>query len=130
MHDIRLIRDNPEAFDAGLARRGLAPHAASLLAKDEQLRAAIKNSEELQAKSNAAAKAIGAAMGRGDKEAAEQLKAEVASIKADLPALEAQVRDLGAEVRAALSALPNIPAADVPDGTDEMGNVYQTGFQL
>jgi seryl-tRNA synthetase len=126
MHDIRLIRDNPAAFDAGLARRGLAPHATTLLEKDEQLRAAIKESEDLQAKSNAAAKAIGAAMGRGDKEGAEQLKAEVSQIKASLPALEAQVRDLGAELRAALSALPNIPADDVPQGADETGNVFQS----
>ncbi|MEY5007086.1 MAG: hypothetical protein RL764_402 [Pseudomonadota bacterium] len=123
MHDIRLIRDNPAAFDAGLARRGLPAQAAHLLDKDEQLRSAIKDSEELQAKSNAAAKAIGAAMGRGDKDTAEQLKAEVADIKAHLPALETKVRDMGAELRADLSALPNIPADDVPHGIDETGNL-------
>lgn len=126
MHDIRLIRDNPADFDAGLARRGLPPHAAHLLEKDEHLRAAIRESEELQAKSNAAAKAIGAAMGRGDKEAADQLKAEVADIKSALPTLEAKVRDLTTDVRAALAALPNIPASDVPQGADETGNVFQS----
>ncbi|MEY4890970.1 MAG: hypothetical protein RIQ75_2100, partial [Pseudomonadota bacterium] len=76
MHDIRLIRENPEGFDAGLARRGLAPQSATLLAIDEQSRAAIRSSEDLQSTANAAAKAIGAAMGKGDKAEAERLKAE------------------------------------------------------
>lgn len=126
MHDIRLIRDNPDAFDAGLSRRGLEPQAADLLSRDEQVRSAIKDSEALQAKANAAAKAIGAAMGQGNKEEAERLKAEVAGIKSTLPELEAKVRDLSAELRGLLSALPNIPAEDVPLGADESGNVFQS----
>jgi len=124
MHDIRFIRENPAAFDAGLARRGLAPASALLLEKDEAARAAIRESEELQARSNAAAKAIGAAMGKGDKEEAERLKAEVSGIKAELPALEGKAKDLSAEVRDLLCALPNLPVADVPTGADEHGNVF------
>ena len=124
MHDIRLIRENPEGFDAGLARRGLAPQSATLLAIDEQSRAAIRSSEELQSTANAAAKAIGAAMGKGDKAEAERLKAEVADIKGSLPALEAKAKELGVDLRHALAAIPNIPADDVPAGTDEAGNVY------
>ena len=125
MHDIRLIRDNPDAFDAGLARRGLAPQAADLLAQDERVRAAIQESEALQAQSNAAAKAIGAAMGKGDTAEADRLKAEVAGIKTRLPDLEARVRDLSADLRARLAALPNLPAADVPTGADETDNAFQ-----
>ena len=85
MHDIRLIRENPQSFDDGLARRGVAPQAAALLSLDEQVRAAIKTAEDIQAKANASAKAIGAAMGRGDRDEAERLKAEVAGLKTDLP---------------------------------------------
>ena len=124
MHDIRLIRENPEGFDAGLARRGLAPQSAILLAIDEQSRAAIRSSEELQSTANAAAKAIGAAMGKGDKAEAERLKAEVADIKGTLPALEAKAKELGIDLRNALAAIPNIPADDVPTGSDEADNVY------
>ena len=124
MHDIRSIRENPEAFDTGLARRGLVPQSAALLALDEQARAAIRQSEELQSKANAAAKAIGAAMGKGDTAEAERLKAEVAEIKTTLPSLEAKAKELGGEVRDVLAALPNIPAEDVPTGADEAENVY------
>jgi seryl-tRNA synthetase len=124
MHDIRFIRENPAAFDAGLARRGLAPTSALLLEKDEAARAAIRQSEELQARSNAAAKAIGAAMGKGEKDEAERLKAEVSGIKAELPGLEAKAKELGAEVRDLLAALPNLPVDDVPLGEDETGNVF------
>ena len=124
MHDIRLIRENPEGFDTGLARRGLAPQSATLLAIDEQSRAATRSSEELQSSAYAAAKAIGAAMGKGDKAEAERLKAEVADIKGTLPALEAKAKELGVDLRNALAAIPNIPADDVPTGSDEADNVY------
>ncbi|MFM7028801.1 MAG: serine--tRNA ligase [Chakrabartia sp.] len=124
MHDIRLIRDAPDNFDAGLARRGLAPQAATILSLDEQARAAIKQSEDVQAQSNAAAKSIGAAMAKGDTDLAEQLKADVARVKAQLPELEAKARDLSADLRSMLAALPNIPADDVPEGADESANKF------
>jgi seryl-tRNA synthetase len=123
MHDIRLIRDNPAAFDAGLARRGLAPAAAAILALDAARRDLVTRMQEAQARRNEASKAIGAAMGKGDRATADALKAEVAALKDELPAQEDAERRLTAELNAALAALPNLPAADVPDGADEAGNV-------
>lgn len=123
MHDIRLIRDNPEAFDAGLARRGLEPRSAGILELDTRRRAVATRMQEAQNRRNEASKAIGAAMGKGDKDAAEALKAEVAELKETLPGLEDEERTLTAETQDVLSALPNLPATEVPEGEDEAGNV-------
>ena len=123
MHDIRLIRDDPAAFDAGLARRGLDPIASTIRDLDARRRAVQTELQAAQARRNDAAKAIGAAMGRGDAAAAEALKSEVATLKAAAPALEEQDRQLGEELDALLSAIPNLPAADVPEGADEADNV-------
>lgn len=123
MHDIRLIRDNPEAFDAGLARRGAAPSAAGILAIDAQRREVATRMQESQNRRNEASKAIGAAMGRGAQDEAEALKAEVAELKHTLPALEQKERELSAELQELLATLPNLPAAEVPEGQDEAGNV-------
>jgi seryl-tRNA synthetase len=123
MHDIRLIRDDPAAFDAALARRGFAESSAEILALDEQRRAAATEGQELLARRNEASKAIGAAMGRGDKDGAEALKTEVAEIKAGLPAVEEGEQQAGAALSDLLARLPNLPADDVPEGEDETGNV-------
>ncbi|WP_225207766.1 serine--tRNA ligase [Novosphingobium huizhouense] len=123
MHDIRLIREDAATFDAALARRGVAPQSAAILALDAQRRAIATRMQESQARRNEASKAIGAAMGKGDKDTAEALKAEVAALKAELPGLEEEERRLTAEQNAALAAHPNLPAADVPEGEDEAGNV-------
>lgn len=123
MHDIKLIRENPEAFDAGLARRGLAPLSAAILALDSERRAVATRMQEAQSRRNDASKAIGAAMGRGDKDEAERLKAEVAGLKDTLPALEAEERELTQRLSDQLAVIPNLPAADVPEGQDEHGNV-------
>ncbi|MGO4165432.1 serine--tRNA ligase [Novosphingobium sp. YAF33] len=123
MHDIRLIRENPEGFDAGLARRGALPVAADILALDEQRRSVATRMQEGQNRRNEASKAIGKAMGQGDSATAEALKAEVAQLKDTLPALEAEEKDLSAQLHDALAALPNIPVAEVPDGADESENV-------
>jgi len=123
MHDLRAIRENPQGFDAGLARRGAEPASTTILELDERRRAVTTRAQEGQARRNEASKAIGAAMGKGDKATAEALKAEVAALKETLPALEEEERRLGAELDALLAALPNIPADDVPDGVDESGNV-------
>jgi seryl-tRNA synthetase len=123
MHDIRLIRSDPEAFDAALARRGVEPVAAGLVAIDEERRAVATRMQDLQSRRNDASKAIGKAMGQGDSAAAEALKAEVAEIKQSLPALEAQDRELAAQLEDELARLPNLPADDVPEGEDEDGNV-------
>ncbi|WP_423141995.1 serine--tRNA ligase [Parablastomonas sp. CN1-191] len=123
MHDIRLIRENPAAFDAGLARRGAAPQASALVAADADRRALATRMQEAQARRNEASKAIGAAMAKGDKDTAEALKGEVAALKDTLPQLEAQEREAGEAIQAALASLPNLPAAEVPAGEDEAGNV-------
>jgi len=123
MHDIRLIRENPEGFDAGLARRGVAPVAADILALDEQRRSVATRMQEGQNRRNEASKAIGKAMGQGDTATAEALKAEVAQLKDTLPALEAEEKELSAQLHNALAGLPNIPVAEVPDGADETENV-------
>jgi seryl-tRNA synthetase len=122
MHDIRLIRENPEAFDAGLARRGHPPQAADLIALDEERRAATTAVQVAQSRRNEASKLIGAAMAKGDKEGAEAIKAEVAALKDQMPALEARADELAAELKAALEIIPNLPAADVPDGAGEEDN--------
>ena len=121
MQDIRFIRENPAAFDAGLARRGLAPLSTQILALDEQSRAIKTQLQVGQARRNEASKLIGQAMGAGDKDKAEALKAEVAAIKESTPALEAQDREVGDALGAMLAAIPNLPADDVPQGDDEAG---------
>lgn len=123
MHDLKYIRENPQAFDAALIRRGAAPVAASVLALDENRRAVLTEMQNAQARRNEASKAIGAAMGKGDIASAEALKAEVAALKDNLPALEEQERAAGEELDTLLAGLPNLPADDTPDGADETENV-------
>ncbi len=123
MHDIKWIRENPEAFDAGLARRGLPPQSAELLKLDAEKRNAQTELQALQSKRNEIAKAIGVVM-RDDKTKAEALKVEAGEIKDKIAALEAAVSDDAQDALSeALSRIPNIPAADVPVGEDENGNV-------
>jgi seryl-tRNA synthetase len=122
MHDLRAIRENPAAFDAGLAARGAEPAAAPVLELDERRRAVSTRMQEAQNRRNEASKAIGQAMGTGDTATADALKAEVAELKTTLPALEDEDRTLGEELDALLAALPNIPDASVPLGPDESGN--------
>ena len=123
MHDLRTIRDDPAGFDAALARRGVAPASAAVLALDERRRAAATRMQEAQGRRNEASKAIGKAISEGDAAIAEALKAEVAQLKQDLPALEEEERKLAAELDALIAALPNLPAGDVPEGADESANV-------
>jgi len=125
MHDIRLIRDDPSAFDAALARRGAAPASAALLALDERRRAITTELQTAQARRNEASKAIGQAKAQKDEAAASALMAEVAALKERMPALEAEDGELEAALAAALAAIPNLPALDVPEGADEDGNVEQ-----
>ncbi|GLR98575.1 MULTISPECIES: serine--tRNA ligase [Bradyrhizobium] len=128
MHDIKSIRDNPQAFDAGLARRGLKPMSASLLAIDERRRAAILASEQAQARRNAASKEIGDAKKAKDEARAAKLMAEVADLKTTMPQLEAAAKAADEELTKELSAIPNIPFDEVPDGVDEHGNVQHHVF--
>ncbi|WP_028136240.1 serine--tRNA ligase [Bradyrhizobium japonicum] len=128
MHDIKSIRDNPQAFDAGLARRGLKPMSGSLLAIDEKRRAAILASEQAQARRNAASKEIGDAKKAKDEARAAKLMAEVAELKTTMPELEAAAKAADDELTKELSAIPNIPFDEVPDGVDEHGNVQRHVF--
>ena len=123
MHDIKAIRDNPEAFDEGLRRRGLPPRSESLIALDEKRRAAMTELQRAQERRNAASKQVGAAMTRKDPVAADDYRAEVAGLKAVMPELEAAEKRLGKELDDALAAIPNLPLDDTPDGKDENDNV-------
>ncbi len=123
MFDIRWIREHPEDFDRGMARRGLEPQAARLIALDEERRKILTELQELQNRRNALSKQIGQAMAQGDKERAEELKREVAEMKARLQELEELARRKQEELNALLAALPNIPRDEVPDGVDESDNV-------
>jgi seryl-tRNA synthetase len=122
MHDLRTIRENPAAFDAGLAARGTEPASGRILDLDERRRGLIARVQEAQSRRNEASKAIGQAMGQGDTATAQALKAEVAELKTALPALEDEERTLGGELEALLAALPNLPDESVPHGADESDN--------
>ncbi|MDP1750115.1 MAG: aminoacyl--tRNA ligase-related protein, partial [Reyranella sp.] len=121
MHDIRFIRENPEAFDAGLKKRNLAPLSVELLKIDKRRRAAISESEGLQARRKALSQQIGIAKRKG--EPAEALMAEVAALEESLKKGEAEAARLDEELTHRLEVLPNLPFDEVPEGTDEHGNV-------
>lgn len=123
MHDLKDIRDNPAGFDAALARRSLPPRAGEILALDAETRALTVTLNELQARRNAASKAIGAAKAKQDHAEAARLMADVDAVKREMPELEARQSALAAAISEILAALPNAPAADAPDGRDEAGNV-------
>ncbi len=123
MHDIRLIRATPDAFDAGLKRRGLAPMAAQILALDERRRGLIHAAETAQAERNAASKDVGAAKGRGDAAEFARLRALVGEKKDEIARLDLEAQAADAELRERLMTLPNLPAEDVPVGPDESANV-------
>src|SRR5687767_12593582 len=118
MHDIRWIRDNAEAFDAALKRRGLEPQSPSLIALDETRRAAITAAEQALARRNAASKEIGDAKKAKDEARANALMAEVGELKTKLPELEAASKAASEELDKRLAEIPNLPlpAPEVPDG--------------
>lgn len=129
MHDIKAIRENPDAYIAGWTSRGVDDAeavVAEILALDRDLRAAQTAGQDALAQRNAASKAIGAAMGRKDQAEADRLKAEVETLKGSIAANEAVERDLSAKLsgpQGLLAGLKNLAADDVPDGDDETGNV-------
>ncbi len=123
MHDIKLIRADPAAFDAALARRGIGSASATVVVTDQRLRAVQTELQAVQARRNDASRLIGAARGKGDGATADALMAEVAALKERMPVLEDGERDATAAVAAAAAALPNLPAPDVPDGPDETANI-------
>ena len=123
MHDIRYIRENPAEFDLGLARKGLAPLSAEILGEDAALRETVTTLQAALTRRNEASKAIGAAKAQKDEATAAALMAEVSELKTRIPDLEAKERELSEALNARLSGIPNIPAADVPEGPDETANV-------
>ena len=125
MHDIKAIRDDSSAFVKGLMRRGMADAQAiadSLLEKDKALRDLLVALQASQARRNEASKLIGQAKAKKDEALASALMAEVAGLKDSIQQGETQQREMEEALRQALAVIPNIPAADVPDGADESGN--------
>src|SRR6185295_4360671 len=137
MFDIKAIRDDAESFIAGLKRRGMADASASvsaLLERDKELRELLGRLQQAQARRNEASKLIGQAKAnlalkqrsgsatKEDEAQATALMAEVASLKDDIQAGEQKERELSEALKTALAVLPNLPAADVPDGTSEADN--------
>ena len=123
MLDIKWIRENPEALDAALAKRGAGAQSEQLIALDEARRSHVGALQALQERRNAASREIGKAMAAKDQATADGLKAEVSTIKDELQAGEAKERELDEALKHALSVLPNIPLDDVPVGADEGDNV-------
>ena len=121
MHDIRRIREDGAAFDAGLAKRGIAPVAATVLARDAEWRRVTTELQQAQQRRNEASKLIGQAKRSGDP--ADALMAEVADLKDRMARLEDDERRLAAEVEELLAGVPNLPADGVPVGADEAANV-------
>lgn len=123
MHDIKIIRDDPEAFDKGLAKRGLAAQSARLIEIDERRRKVIVSLQDMQQKRNDASKQIGAAKAKKDDALAQTLMDEVSNLKGAIQQGEEDERRLTAELETELAAIPNIPFDDTPVGADETGNV-------
>ncbi|HVG48466.1 MAG TPA: serine--tRNA ligase [Rubellimicrobium sp.] len=123
MHDIRAIRENPAAFDAALARRGLPATSPAILSLDEERRARITAAETATAEQNCASKEVGAAKARGDDAEFERLRALVAEKKAEVARLTEEAKEKDRELGEMLLLVPNLPYPDVPDGQDEADNV-------
>ncbi len=120
MHDLRRIREAPEAFDQGMGRRGLEPLSERILDLDRRRRAAQTDLQDMLTRRNAVSKQVGVAKRNG--EDAGDLIAEVQSLKDGITENEAAEKALERELEAILEGLPNLPAADVPDGNSEEDN--------
>ena len=123
MHDIRAIRENPEAFDAAMARRGHSGVSSQVLAIDEARRSKITAAEAALAERNSASKEVGAAKAKGDEAEFERLRALVGEKKAEIARLEDEAKAEDVRLRDLLLGLDNLPYDDVPDGADEDDNV-------
>ncbi|MCY1647965.1 serine--tRNA ligase [Caulobacter sp. SL161] len=125
MHDIKAIRENPEAYDRHWSAKGRSGAADEAVRLDAELRAAQTTLQEAQAKRNESSKLIGMAKAKKDEAEAQRLMAEVESLKGVM-ATAAEAENLaGGQLKDLLASLPNIPAAEVPAGEDEHGNVEQ-----
>jgi len=129
MHDVRAIRENPEAFTNGLRRRGVADAQSltnDVLDRDHALRALLTRLQEAQARRNEASKLIGQAKAKKDEAQAAALMAEVAGLKDEIQKGEEEERTLKKALDDVVASIPNLPASDVPDGSDENANVEVT----
>ncbi|NEU11327.1 serine--tRNA ligase [Methylobacterium sp. BTF04] len=129
MHDIRAIRENPDAFDEALHRRGLPPLAATLLGLDDSRKSAVSAAQANQERRNALAKEIGGAKKAKDEARASALMAEVAQLKEEAPALDTAQTQAGTALDETLAAIPNRPNPEVPEGADAHGNVEYRRFE-
>jgi len=123
MHDIKWIRDHPAEFDRALARRGLSAGSPDLIALDEKRRAVIAKLQVMQERRNAVSREVGEAKKAKDEARAQTLMREVAGLKDEMPKLESEQQELEKRLDEILASIPNLPAADVPEGKDETGNV-------
>ena len=122
MFDLKFIRENPDIFDAALARRGEEAQSASILSMDTEHRAILTEAQNAQARRNEASKLIGRAKGQGNEEEAQSLMAEVSELKGKIAELEEKERTVGEKLNTLLMSLPNAIYDDVPDGEDEEDN--------
>src|SRR5262249_35846873 len=123
MHDIRALRDNPDIYDAGWARRGVPPQAKRIVDLDAKMRAQATTKQEAEAQRNAASKAIGQAKAQKNDAEADRLITQVAALKQRIDETSVEEARWQRERDELLASLPNLPAADVPDGVDEEGNI-------
>ena len=123
MHDIKTIRDNPDAFDAALARRGVASMSSSILEIDSARRASILAAETAQADQNKASKSVGVAKASGDEATFERLRIMVGEKKAEVSDMNAKAKELDSELTNLLMSIENFALDDIPDGQDEDDNV-------
>src|SRR5712675_1365231 len=128
MHDIKWIRDNPEAFDAALKRRGLPAEAQRLNSIEGRRLAINRVLESWRARRKVASDNIHQAMKAKDEDEVQKLREEVAECKTSITTLETEQREVDQEIRTVLAAIPNLPLDEVPDGVDEHGNVVRHHF--
>ncbi len=121
MHDLKLIRETPDAFDAGLLRRGMTPQSTKVLELDATRRKVQTELQDMLQQRNEASRAVGEKKRKG--ETADSLIKKVQTLKERIGEAEARERTLGEELEALLANLPNLPGPDVPDGNDEYDNV-------
>lgn len=128
MHDIRLIREEPAAFDAAMAQRGLEPQAERLIDLDARRRDTTSRLQEVETERNSKSKEIGKAKAQGDEDRFNTLRAEVEALKSEMERLTEDARTAEEVLNQHLAALPNRPAADVPEGEDENDNEEVRGW--
>lgn len=128
MHDIRFIRENPDAFDAAMKKRGRGPEASRLLALDTKRREATARLQEIETERNTKSKLIGQAKAKGDDALFNQLRAEVDALKGEMETADAAQKAADEALRLELASLPNMPFDDVPEGADESGNEEVRGW--